>query len=133
MSRVTKVGRVLSAVVVSVVAFSGVAISQASATSGALACTAIVLRLPHPYSVIAISVSTTPDATVSATETAGKHTWSMTAPNGPANSSGKARLTQKMAAVRKYELVRVSVHVNLDGSTGHCTTRYSPPSLVPQN
>jgi hypothetical protein len=130
-SRVSKVGRILSAAVFSAVAFSGLAISSAGATSTGLSCIAIVLNRPHPYSVVTINVSTRPNAAVSGTESAAGHSWSMT-PSASANSAGTARLSQKIPAVRKYELVRVTVHVTLNGATGSCKTRYSPPTLVAQ-
>jgi|GEM_PF-3540471 len=126
---VTKVGRVLSAVAISAVALSALTISQASATSSGLSCSAVVLdSRPHSYSVVTINVSTKPHAEVSGTETAGTHSWSMT-PIAPANPSGRARLSQKISAVAKYELVRVTVRVTLNDSTGHCSTEYAPPSL----
>jgi hypothetical protein len=129
---VTKVGRVLSAVAVSTVALGALTISPAGA-SGGLSCSAVVLdSRPHSYGVVTINVSTRPHAQVSGTETAGTHSWSMT-PGTAANAAGLARLSQKVAAVRKDELVRVSVTVTLNGSTGHCSTRYTPPSLLPQN
>jgi hypothetical protein len=126
------VGRILSAAVFSAVAFSAITITQASAAATGISCTAIVLSRPHPYSVVTIGVSTRPSADVSGTETAGTHSWSMT-PSTSANAAGKARLSQKMSGVTKYEVVRVSVHVTLDGSTGHCSTRYTPPTLAARN
>jgi hypothetical protein len=128
---VAKMGRVLSAVVVSAVGFSTLTISPASASSSALSCTATVLdSRPHSYSIVTINVSTKPGAAVSGTETAGTHSWSMT-PTARANASGKARLYQRLSAVSRDELVKVTVRVTLDGSTGHCSTRYTPPSLLP--
>ena len=128
---VAKMGRVLSAVVVSAVGLATLTISPASASSGALSCTATVLdSRPHSYSIVTINVSTKPGAAVSGTETAGTHSWSMR-PSARANASGKARLYQKVSAVPKVELVKVMVRVTMDGSTGHCSTRYTPPSLLP--
>jgi hypothetical protein len=131
LSRFAQVGRTLSAAIFSTIAFSAVTMSQAGASAPRLSCTAVVLRLPHPNSVVAISVSTRPHATVSGTETAGTYTWSMT-PNAAANAAGRATLSQRVAVVRKDEIVRVTVQVTLDGTTGHCSTRYSPPTLVAQ-
>jgi hypothetical protein len=51
-------------------------------------------------------------------------------PSTSANAAGKARLSQKVTAVAKDELVRVTIHVTLDGLSGHCSTQYSPPSLA---
>jgi hypothetical protein len=90
-----------------------------------------VLTRPISYSIVTINVSTKPRAAVSGTETAGTHTWSMT-PSTAANASGKARLYQGVPAVSKDEVVRVSVRVTLNGSTAHCSTRYTPPKLVAQ-
>jgi hypothetical protein len=51
-------------------------------------------------------------------------------PSASAIASGRAGLSLKMPGVTKYELVRERVHVTLDGSTGHCTTEYTPPTLA---
>jgi hypothetical protein len=126
-----KMARVLSAVTVSVVGFSTLAISQANALTSTLSCRARVLdSRPYSYSVVTINVSTKPGAAVSGTESAGGRTWSMT-PNSRANAAGNARLSQKVSAVAKDEVVRVTVHVALDGVTGRCSTSYTPPSLLP--
>jgi hypothetical protein len=93
-----------------------------------MSCAAVVFNLPHPYSLVVIDVSTKPDAKVSATETAAGHSWSMS-PGTTANASGHAGLSQKVAAVKKYELVRVTVNVTLGGLSGHCSTHYTPPTL----
>jgi hypothetical protein len=66
---------------------------------------------------------------VTGTETAEGRSWSM-APSTSANASGKARMSQRVPAVAKDELVRVTIHVSLNGISGHCSTHYSPPSLV---
>jgi hypothetical protein len=126
-----KAARIVGALVASAVVLTTLSAPPASAAT-ALKCSAVVLRPPHQYGVVTISVSTRPLADVSATETAGAHSWSMS-PNAAANGGGKARLSQKISTVRKYELVRVTVHVTLGGSTGSCSTRYTPPSLAAQN
>jgi hypothetical protein len=124
---VAQVARIVSAAVVSVVALTALA-SPSGAASTQMACTAFVFNLPHPYSLVVIDVSTKPGAKVSATESAQGRSWSMS-PGTTANASGHAGLTQKVAAVRKYELVRVSVNVTLGALSGHCSTHYTPPSL----
>lgn len=131
-SRVAQVGRSVSAVVFCAIAFSAVTVQQADATSGNLPCAAAVMQLQHPYNVVTISVLTRPGASVTATEKAGTNSWPMS-PNSTANTFGRARLSQKMASVRDDAIVRVSVNVTLNGSSGHCSTFYRPPSLVPQN
>jgi hypothetical protein len=47
-----------------------------------------------------------------------------------ANASGHARFSQRITAVRKYDLVRVTVNVTLGDLSGHCSTHYTPPTLV---
>lgn len=93
-----------------------------------MACTANVLYLPHSYNLVMIGVATKPGAKVSATETAAAHTWSMSSTS--ANASGHARFSQRITAVRKYDLVRVTVNVTLGDLSGHCSTHYTPPTLV---
>lgn len=128
---VARMGKVLSAVVVSAVGLATLTTQPASASSSGLSCIATVLdSRPHSYSIVTIIVTTKPRAQVSGTETAGTHTWSMT-PIASANASGRAKLYQKVSAVSRDELVKVTVRVTLDGSMGRCTTRYSPPSLLP--
>ena len=97
-----------------------------------VACTATVVHLPHESGMITIRVSTAPDATVAGAEAAGGRSWSM-APTASANALGRATLVQKVATVAHYEVVRVSVRVTLQGSAGHCSTQYTPPSLVARN
>jgi hypothetical protein len=95
-------------------------------------CTATVLHLPRTISYVTIRVSTKAGAQVSGTESASGHSWAMT-PSASANASGGANLVQKVAPVSKYEVVRVSVKVTLNGVTGHCTTHFTPPSLAARN
>jgi hypothetical protein len=128
---VAKIGKVLSALLFSAVGFATLTMSSAGATSGSLSCTATVLDTrPHSYSIVIINVVTKAGAGVSGTESAEGHSWSMT-PDATANASGHARLYQKVSAVSRDEVVKVVVHVSLEGSAGHCTTRYTPPSLLP--
>ncbi len=80
-----------------------------------MTCWASVVNLPHTYSLVIIGVSTKPHAVVTGTESARGRTWSMT-PSTSANAAGKARLSQKVTAVAKDELVRVTIHVTLGRS-----------------
>lgn len=128
-----KFGRVLGAVVVAAVGSAVFSLSPAGATTNEFKCAAIVLNSrPYSYSMVTVIVSTKPGALVYGTETAGTHSWAMT-PSATANALGRARLYQKASAVAKVELVRVSVRVTLDGASGHCSTSYTPPSLVVRN
>jgi hypothetical protein len=97
-----------------------------------VACTATVVHLPHESGIIAIRVSTAPNATVAGAEYAGGRSWSMS-PAASANALGRATLVQKVATVASYEVVRVTVRVTWQGSNGHCVTQYTPPSLVARN
>lgn len=104
--------------------------TSGATTSAGLACTATVLNVrPYTYSTVTIGVTTKPHAGVSGTENAGARSWSMT-PTSAANSTGRARLYQKVSAVMNFEVVRVLVHVALDGASGNCRTEYTPPTLV---
>jgi len=127
-------GRLFGAVAVSTIGFTALTYSPASATSSpGLSCVASVLdNHLNSYSMVMINVRTKPRADVSGTESAATHSWSMT-PTGPANAFGIARLSQRTSAVSKYEVVKVTVEVTLNGSTAHCTTHYSPPRLTAQN
>jgi hypothetical protein len=126
---VAQVARFMSVVVVSTLAVTGLTVSPSGAASTAMSCSAFVMNVPHPYSLVMIGVATKPHATVTATETASDHSWTM-APSTSANAFGGARLSQRVPAVAKYEIVRVTVHVTLDGLSGHCATNYTPPSLA---
>jgi hypothetical protein len=126
---VAQVARVVSAVVVSTLALVALTASPSSAASNGMTCWASVINLPHTYSLVIIGVSTKPHAVVTGTESASGRSWSMT-PSTSANAAGRARLSQKVPAVAKDELVRVTIHVTLDGLSGHCSTQYSPPSLA---
>jgi hypothetical protein len=125
---VTKIGRSLSAVVISAIGFTALTVSSANATSSArLSCFARVLLHPQSYNFVIVNVLTKPQAEVTATETSPNRSWSMTP--SLANASGDARLMQKVAVVAKVELVDVDVHVALNGSVATCSTHYTPPSL----
>jgi protein-disulfide isomerase len=127
---IAKAGRVFGAVVFAAVSFSALASSPASATSNsALSCVARVLDSRFNYNVVIINVATRPRADVSGTETAATHSWSMAA-TAPANASGIARLAQKVSVVSKFEVVKVTVRVTLNGLSGHCVTEYTPPTLT---
>lgn len=126
---VAQAARIVSAAVVSSVAVVALTVSPSSAVTE-IPCTATVMAVPHPYSIVTIIVATRPHAAVTATERSGPHSWPMT-PDSTANAFGRARLSQKMSAVRHDAIVRVSVDVTLNGATGHCSTFYTPPSLVP--
>jgi hypothetical protein len=125
---VAQVARVLSAVVVSAMAFAALSVSPSGAATN-MPCTATIMSLPHSYNLVMINVATRPGAEVTATEIAGAHSWSMS-PNASANASGRDRFSQRVAPIAKYALVRVTVSVNLDGLTGHCSTHFSPPTLT---
>lgn len=126
---VTKIGRSLSAIIISAIGFTALTVSSANATSSArLTCFARVLELhPQSYGFVIVNVSTKPQAEVTATETSPNRSWSMTP--SLANASGDARLMQKVSVVAKAELVDVDVHVALNGSVATCSTHYTPPSL----
>jgi hypothetical protein len=130
MPLVARAGRFVSAVAVSALGFSALTTPPAGAASGGLWCSARVLdSRPYSYSTVLIGVWTKAGAAVSATESAGARTWSMT-PAVSANASGRARFAQKVSVVSKFELVQVAVRVALNGTSSHCVTQYSPPSLV---
>jgi hypothetical protein len=127
---IAPVVRALSAAALSTLALGALTASPSAATT--MPCVATVLHLPHTYSVVTIRVSTKPGAQVAATESAGGRSWAMT-PGASANAAGRANLNQKVAAVAKFEVVRVSVRVTWNGLTAHCATQYTPPSLVARN
>jgi hypothetical protein len=127
-------GRLASAVAVSTIGFTALTFSPASATTNSgLTCVATLMdNHLSSYSMVTINVRTKPRAEVSGTESAAAHSWSMAA-TAPANAAGIARLYQKVSGVSRYEVVRVTVSVTLNGTTGHCTTHYTPPRLTPIN
>jgi hypothetical protein len=133
MSLIALVGSAVSVALFGTIAVGGLFVATSPASASSLGCRATVLNTRfNSYGMVTIDVKTSPHAAVSATEKAAARSWSMGAV-GPANASGIARLTQRVSAVAKYEVVRVSVQVSLNGSTGHCTTSYTPPRLSALN
>ncbi|MGB8196343.1 MAG: hypothetical protein WCF25_04985 [Acidimicrobiales bacterium] len=133
MSLIALVGWAVSVTVVAVISLAGAFVAAGPASASGLGCRATVLNTRfNSYGMVTIDVKTSPHAEVSATESAAARSWSM-GTVGPANVAGIARLNQRVAPVAKYELVRVSVQVSLDGSTGHCTTSYTPSRLSALN
>jgi hypothetical protein len=129
MSLITLVGKVVSATAVAVTALLTMSGANSMASTSSMSCQATVVNSRfNSYNTVTIDVKTMPRAVVSATESAAARTWAM-ATAAPANAAGVARLTQKVSVVVKYEVVRVSVQVSLNGMTGHCTTRYTPTRL----
>jgi hypothetical protein len=126
---VAKAGRIFGAVSVAAVGFSALTSSPANASSAGLSCVARVLNSRFNYNTVIINVATKPRADVSASESVASHSWSMAA-TAPANASGVARLTQRVSAVAKFEVVTVTVRVTLNGLSGHCVTVYTPPTLT---